>query len=270
MTVHTDTTTSTTSIPVDPSSGALNPLSLAQVRIDGGFWAEKQELNASAIIAHCEAWMEKVGWIGNFDAAVEGRLPADRTGREFSDSDVYKLMEAMAWEIGRTHDEQLDARFLALVARIEPVQESDGYLNTRFGRPGQDERYSDLQWGHELYCYGHLLQAAVARGRTVGEDAFVRMARRAADHVCEVFGEGGIESVCGHPEVEMALIEFGRYTGDRRYIDQAKLFIDRRGHGVLGDIELGRSYYQDDVPVRDADVLRGHARPRRLPGRRCC
>jgi DUF1680 family protein len=258
MTVRSETTTAS-AIPVDPSRGALRPLALSQVRIDGGFWAYKQELNASAILAHCEAWMEKVGWIGNFDAAVEGRLPADRKGREFSDSDVYKLMEAMAWEIGRTNDEQLDARFRALVARIEPVQELDGYLNTRFGRPGQEPRYSDLQWGHELYCYGHLLQAAVARGRSTGDDAFVQIARRAADHVCDVFGEGGIESVCGHPEVEMALIEFGRYTGESRYIDQARLFIDRRGHGVLGDIELGRSYYQDDLPVRDAEVLRGHA-----------
>lgn len=256
----TRTETTSPAVPVSPSRGALRPLSLTQVRIEGGFWADKQELNASAIIDHCEFWMEKVGWIGNFDAAVGGRLATDRTGREFSDSDVYKLLEAMAWEIGRTGDQRLDARFRALVARIEPVQEHDGYLNTKFGRPGQEPRYSDLQWGHELYCYGHLLQAAVARGRTVGDDdALVRIARRAADHICDVFGEGGIESVCGHPEVEMALVEFGRYTGENRYVDQARLFIDRRGSGVLGDIELGRSYYQDDIPVQDAEVLRGHA-----------
>ena len=252
-------TTSETARPVSPSRGALRPLSLAQVRIDGGFWADMQSLNASAIIGHCETWMEKVGWIGNFDAAVEGRLPSDRHGREFSDSDVYKLLEAMAWEVGRTQDERLEARLRALVARIEPAQEVDGYLNTNFGRPGQQPRYSDLQWGHELYCYGHLLQAAVARGRTAGDDPLVQIARRAADHLCEVFSEGGIESVCGHPEVEMALVEFGRYTGDSRYLDQARLFIDRRGQGSLGDIELGQSYYQDETPVRDAEVLRGHA-----------
>jgi len=138
-------------VPVNPSRGALRPLSLSQVRIDGGFWGDLQELNATAIIDHCETWMEKVGWIRNFDAAVEGRLATDRHGREFSDSDVYKLLEAMAWEVGRTQDARLDARFRALVARIEPVQEADGYLNTKFGRPGQEPRYSDLQWGHELY-----------------------------------------------------------------------------------------------------------------------
>ena len=248
-----------TAFPVAPSRGALRPLALSEVRIESGFWADMQGLNASAIIDHCEAWMEKVGWIGNFDAAVQGRLPADRRGREFSDSDVYKLLEAMAWEVGRTQDEQLDARLRALVARVAAAQETDGYLNTRFGRPGQGPRYSDLQWGHELYCYGHLLQAAVARGRTAGDDTLVTIARRAADHLCAVFGVGGIESICGHPEVEMALVEFGRYTGESRYIDQARLFIDRRGHGLLGDIELGPSYYQDETPVRDAEVLRGHA-----------
>ena len=165
----------------------------------------------------------------------------------------------MAWEIGRTGDGCLHRRFRAIVARIAPVQEEDGYLNTNFGRPGQAPRYSDLEWGHELYCYGHLLQAAVARGRTTGEDELVAIARRAADHVCDVFGEGGLDTVDGHPEVEMALVEFGRYTGEQRYLEQARLFVERRGHGRLADIEFGRSYFQDDEPVRDSTVLRGHA-----------
>ncbi|MCU1443646.1 MAG: hypothetical protein JWQ59_1796 [Cryobacterium sp.] len=245
--------------PVVPSRGALKPLGLDQVRIDGGFWGERQELNATEMLDHCERWVEEMGWVRNFDAALDGRLPADRRGREFSDSDVYKLIEAMAWEVGRTGDTALDTRLQALVDRIAPVQEPDGYLNTNFGRPGQGARYSDLQWGHELYCYGHLLQAAVARGRTTGDDLLVQIARRAADHVCDVFGPGGIESVCGHPEIELGLAEFARYTGEQRYLDQARLFVERRGHGVLGDIEFGRSYFQDDVPVRDAQIFAGHA-----------
>jgi len=245
--------------PVAPSSGSLFPIGLRDVRITGGFWANMQELNATAIIDHAEQWMERVGWIGNFDAAVEGRLPRDRQGREFSDSDVYKLMEAMAWEIGRTGDPELEARFNALVARIEPVQEADGYLNTMFGRPGQEPRYTDFEWGHELYCFGHLIQAGVARARTHGEDAFVAIAIRAADHICDVFGPGGLEKVGGHPEVETAIAELGRHTGNPRYLEQARLFIERRGHGLLGEIDFGQEYFQDDVPVREADVLRGHA-----------
>jgi hypothetical protein len=259
MSLLTDATTVDHGRPVAPSRGALNPLGLDQVRLDGGFWADRQALNATTMIEHCERWVERMGWSGNFDAAVEGRLPQDRRGREFADSDVYKLIEAMAWEVGRSGDQAMDARLRALVERIAPVQEPDGYLNTNFGRPGQAPKYSDLEWGHELYCYGHLLQAAVARGRTMGDDLLVQIARRAADHVCDVFGPGGIESVDGHPEVEVALAEFARYTGDERYLDQARLFLDRRGHGVLADIEWGRSYYQDDIPVREATVMRGHA-----------
>ena len=252
-------TTSGRGLPISPNQGAVRPLSLEETRITGGFWKKRQDLNATAIIGHAEKWMERLGWIGNFDAATAGRLPKNRTGREFSDSDVYKLMEAMAWEIGRTGNAALESRFQALVARIAPVQEEDGYLNTNFGRPGQAPKYSDLEEGHELYCYGHLIQSAIARGRTHGRDRFVEIAIKAADHVCAMFGPDGIDSIGGHPEIEPALVELARYTGERKYLDQAQLFIERRGHGRLADIWFGPQYFQDDVPVRDAHALRGHA-----------
>jgi uncharacterized protein len=247
--------------PVVPGRGRLRPLSLGEVTITGGFWAQRQQVNSTATLAHIEQWLEREGWIANFDLAAAGELPDGRRGREFSDSEVYKYLEAVAWEIGRTGDPALEDRFRKLVARVAAAQEPDGYLNTRFGRPGQGERWSDLEWGHELYCTGHLLQAAVARARTRpdADDGLVEIARRATDLVCAVFGPDGIGSVCGHAEIEPALVEFARVTGDRRYLDQAALFVERRGHGVLRDIEFGRSYYQDDVPVREATVLRGHA-----------
>jgi DUF1680 family protein len=245
--------------PVMPSRGILSPLGLAEIQITDGFWADRQSINATALIEHCEYWIERAGWIGNFDAALNGRLPEAHSGRSFADSDVYKLIEAMAWEIGRAGDEAMNARLIALVDRIAPVQEADGYLNTFFGRPGQAARYSDLEWGHELYCYGHLIQAAIARGRTFGDDELVDIARRAADHVCATFGVGGIERVCGHPEIEVALVEFSRFTGDPKYREQAQLFIDRRGHQTLADIEFGRSYFQDETPLRDTEIMSGHA-----------
>jgi DUF1680 family protein len=245
--------------PVVPASGRLQPLGIDEVEITGGFWGGRQEVNSSATIEHCHDWMERLGWVGNFRAATEGRLPNDRSGVVFTDSDVYKMMEAAAWEVGRSGSPDADRRFSELTTVIAPVQEEDGYLNTVFGRPGQPDRYSDLEWGHELYCYGHMLQAAVARARTGHTDEFVEVARRVADHVCHTFGDGGIERVGGHPEIELGLVEMARLTGEERYLNQAKLFIDRRGHQTLADIHWGRSYFQDDVPVRDQVAFTGHA-----------
>ncbi|MBW8764567.1 MAG: glycoside hydrolase family 127 protein, partial [Microbacterium sp.] len=246
--------------PVNPRRGRLRPLGLTDVRITGGYWAEFQRRNREAILPHIEHWLERTGWLANFDAAAAGRLPQARRGREFSDSEIYKLLEAMAWELGRAPEPDLERRFHEIVHRIAAAQEPDGYLNTRFGRPGQAPRWSDLEAGHELYCAGHLIQAAVARARTGHpDDALVHVARRVADLVCDVFGGDGIASVDGHAEIEPALVELFRVTGDSRYLDQARLFVDRRGHHVLEEREFGREYVQDDVPIREAPVLRGHA-----------
>jgi uncharacterized protein len=255
------TSVRTTATPVIPTGGQLHPLGLTEVRITEGFWAQRQAVNAKATLVHIEHWLERAGWLPNFDLAASGALPEGRHGREFSDSEVYKYLEALAWEICRTGDADLERRFRSIVGRVIAAQEPDGYLNTNFGRPGQAPRWADLEWGHELYCVGHLLQAAVARGRTRPDagDGLVEAAVRAADLVCSVFGEQGKPSICGHPEIEPALVELARLTGDAKYLAQARLFVDRRGQRTLEDIEFGRDYFQDNVPIRTATVLTGHA-----------
>lgn len=219
----------------------------------------RQSLNHEVTLPHVQEWLERMEWTTNFDHAVAGELPQKRRGREFSDSEVYKLLEGMSWEVARTGDEELEHSLRHLTARVAAAQEPDGYLNTMFGRPGQAPKYSDLEWGHELYCYGHLIQAGVARARTHGEDQLVRVALAAADHVCREFGAETDTRTCGHPEIETALVELFRVTGFKRYLRQAQLFIERRGHGHLKEIDFGPAYFQDDVPVREATVLRGHA-----------
>ena len=245
--------------PVAPSRSRLRPLGLDEVQITGGDWASRQEVNADATLAHCQGWMERLGWLANFTRAVDGTIAGNHQGMVFADSDVFKLMEAMAWEVGRSGSEDADARFRHLTSVVAPAQEGDGYLNTVFGRDGQRPRYSDLEWGHELYNDGHLFQAAVARARTTGPDELVATARRVADHVCDTFGDGGIERVGGHPEVELGLAELARATGEQRYLDQAARFVERRGRGTLGEIQFGPAYFQDDMPIRDATIFRGHA-----------
>ncbi|WP_219468964.1 glycoside hydrolase family 127 protein [Nonomuraea rhizosphaerae] len=225
--------------PVLPSSGVLSPLGLDAVRVPAGFWGDRIALNREATIPHCLEWQEREGWIGNF----RGERP--RRGREFSDSETYKLLEGMAWAGHPALPE--------LAATVASAQEGDGYLNTRWA----GNRYTDFEWGHELYCYGHLIQAGVARLRAHGEDQLTEVVRRAADHVCRRFMD--TTETCGHPVVEMALVELYRATGVERYLEMARRFVERRGRPALADIPFGRAYFQDEVPVRQAQVLRGHA-----------
>jgi DUF1680 family protein len=192
--------------------------------------------------------MEREGWVDNFRALArdpERRAARPRRGREFSDSEIYKLLEAMAWA-GHPG-------FTELADTVAEAQEGDGYLNTRWS----GDRYTDLEWGHELYCHGYLIQAGVARLRTHGEDRLTETARRAADHVCRRFMDS--TGTCGHPEIEMALVELYRATGAERYLEMARRFVERRGSPSLREIAFGRSYFQDDLPVRRARVFRGHA-----------
>ena len=117
--------------PLAPSRGRWRPLGLDEVRIDGGFWGDLQRLNATAMIEHCETWIERTGWAANFDAAATGALPAARRGREFSDSEVYKLLEDPAFQPFAERDAlfrpdfaavRADPRFMAVAAKLGLVR----------------------------------------------------------------------------------------------------------------------------------------------------
>jgi uncharacterized protein len=239
--------------PVSPrATSRLQPLGMRDVALTRGFWADAQARNGDRTIPHTRHWIEQVGTVENF------RGDAPRRGVPFADSDVYKVLEAMAWELSRTGDASIGDDIEELAAVVAGALEDDGYLNTYWRERG--ERYVDLQMGHELYCFGHLIQAAVAAARAGGDGVLVDLGRRVADHVCDEFGpDGPRPRICGHPEIEMALVELYRLTDERRYLDTARAMIDRRGHGVLGEGEFGPAYYQDDVPIRDARVMHGHA-----------
>lgn len=244
--------------PVQPGGGRLRPVAGEDVAIAQGFWAERQRLNGDAFLAHCDAWITRMGWIENFDKAAQGRSAQERRGKVFTDSDVYKFLEALVWELGRRPTAELERRYQQIAAAIVAAQEPDGYLNTYFGHRGPEARYTDLSHGHELYCAGHLFQAAVARLRTHGPDALTDAALRLADRVCEDFGPDGIDGSDGHPEVELGLVELARATGEDAYLEQAKLFLERRGRRTFEHHPIGHEYYQDDMPIREATVFRGH------------
>ncbi|MFC6080147.1 glycoside hydrolase family 127 protein [Sphaerisporangium aureirubrum] len=249
--------------PVVPGPGAvaaLRPLGLDQALLhpDGllGRWRRR---NTEETLPHCVDNLYSKGNIGNLQAAAgEGDQPF--TGMWFADSDVHKTLEAALWELGTSPGDTRLKEFVdttaALLAR---AQQPDGYLNSYFTIAEPDARWRRPNWSHELYCAGHLIQAAVAGGRVGAHPGLLSIARRFADLLVERFGPGGVEEVCGHPEIETALAELYRLTGHRPYLDLARRFLDLRGRGLLGEGRFGPRYYQDHVPVREAREVTGHA-----------
>ena len=253
---------------VVPSAGAiatLRPLAADAVRIIGGFWADRQRLNRERTIPHGFDQLDRAGNFHNLRlaAGAMGKYQAlgimFDTPFPFLDSDVYKWLEAAGWELGRGDDADLRASADAAIELVQHAQRPDGYLNTfvQVLKPGGE--YADLRWGHELYCYGHLIQAAVAWHRALGDDRLLEVALRAVGSVRRELGPDARQDIDGHPEIEMALVELYRVTGDRRHLDLAAAFIDRRGHGTLGTDRFGAAYWQDHAPVREAATVAGHA-----------
>jgi len=138
------------SAPVFPGSGRLRPLGIDEVTITGGFWGERQRVNSEATLPHIRSWLDREGWIDNFDLVAAGTEGAGRRGAVFSDSEIYKYLEAMAWDLRRRPDAARESEFRELVARVGAAQQPDGYLSTAFGSEGQDARWSALDSGHAL------------------------------------------------------------------------------------------------------------------------
>ncbi|GAA2513391.1 hypothetical protein Ahu01nite_061340 [Winogradskya humida] len=247
--------------PVAPRRTArLTPLPSPAARLaPGSFLGAWQQLNADATIGHCVDNLETSGVLANFRRLVEGGPQGAFQGFWFADSDLYKTLEAVGWEIGRSGTDRWAQLLDDVAGLLERVQEPDGYLNTYVqGTPGE-QRFARPDYTHELYCAGHLVQAAVALHRGSGDERFLTVARRIADLVVREFGEDGRALIDGHPEVETALVELYRETGDQAYLRAAELQIERRGHGLLGPGHFGAVYFQDHAPVREATEAAGHS-----------
>lgn len=245
--------------PVAPRRTRLRPLGPDEVRLGDGTWGAWQRRTGAVTLRHGIRMLEREGALDNLRRLV-GRSAAPFRGMVFQDSDVHKMLEAVAWELGRVDDPVLRAFFDETVSLLEGVQRDDGYLNSAFQRDDAPAPvWTDFAHGHELYCAGHLIQAGVAARRAMGDDRLLAVAVRLADHIAERFGGADSSAYPGHPEIEYALVELYRLTGDRRHLDTARAFIDRRGAGWLGPGMFGAAYLQDDAPVRETTTLRGHA-----------
>jgi uncharacterized protein len=245
--------------PVRPSAAAAvvhRPLGAGGVRLSGGLLGEWQRRNRAVSLPQALRQMETAGNLGNLRLAVAG-AGGDYRGPAFMDSDLYKSLEAVSWEMGNEPAPALAEFAAEATALLAKAQLPDGYLNSYVqvsGRP----RYERLASSHELYCAGHLIQAAVAASRTFDDGALLRVATDFADHLVTAF-LGGTNGLDGHPIVETALVELYRETGTDAYLQLARQFVNQRGRGRVGDSGFGRRYLQDDVPVRVRAAVVGHA-----------
>lgn len=248
--------------PVAPSAAAavvLRPLDVGQVRITGGLAGEWQRRTRDVTVPAAIALVESTGTLRNLEIAA-GEAQGEFQGMHFADSDVTKVLEAVAWQLAaHGSDDALAHTVDRWTGVLERAQRPDGYLNSWVQLTAPDRRYAGLVSSHELYCFGHLIQAAVALDRATGDDRLLAVARRAADHVVAEFLRGGRRDLDGHPEIETALVELYRHTAERSYLDQAAEFVERRGYGHAGQTDRGSVYLVDHEPVRTATTLNGHA-----------
>src|SRR4029079_12673970 len=254
----------------------IRAVPLTAVKITDKFWAPKREINRTVTIPHIMQQNELTGRIDNFLKAAK-RKSGPYQGQRYNDTDVYKIIEAASWSLATHPDPQLDKKVDDLIAIVAAAQEPDGYLYTPRSvdpanpAPGAGpERWSWLHTSHELYDQGHMIEAAVAHYSATGKRNFLDVAIKSADLMAGVFGPDKRRDVPGHEEVELALVKLYRVTGQQKYLDLAKFFLDERGqkHSVEHpQFEQGNRFFmyndlgyrQDQAPVRQQTSAVGHA-----------
>jgi DUF1680 family protein len=244
--------------PVSPTAAAATahrPLDGDSVTLTGGLLGAWQQRNHEVSLPLALRQLETAGNLANLRLAISGATQGYR-GPAFMDSDLYKTLEAIGWELARAASPALADFARDATALLEQAQQADGYLNSYVQVTGAP-RYAKLSSSHELYCAGHLIQAAIACHRGAGLTGLFGVARRFADHLVGEF-LGTASGLDGHPIIETALVELYRETGHAPYLRLASQFVEQRGRGLIGDSGFGRRYLQDQQPARESVTEEGH------------
>jgi uncharacterized protein len=239
----------------------LKTVPIRAVVIQNGFWSQRRRTNLMASIPSMHDELLEHGRMDNF-LRMKGKSAEPQKGPVFSDSDIYKWTEAVGFQLQIGDQPELRRTTEGMIRDIVAIQEPGGYLNTYYNEDRKPLRmqYDTQTTGHELYCIGHMLQGAIAYYRATGDrmllDAGVRFVD---DFLIPNYGPGANQKgiVSGHPEIEMALIELSRTTGDRKYVDLA-------GYILHGDVRIPLksqqiAYMYCGIPFISRTKLEGHA-----------
>lgn len=246
----------------------FQPIPFSAVKITDTFWSERQRVNR-------EQSLQK-----QYDMCVEtGRIEAlknewtPESGKMaphiFWDSDTAKWLEAACYAGQADGDEDLLKKANEVADLFEKAQHADGYINSHFSVIEKEKQWTNLRDWHELYCAGHIFEAAVAHHAATGKENFLQTAIRFADLIGSRYGtgEGQIPGYCGHEEIELALIRLHTATGEKRFLDLASYFVEQRGQEPNffkqeqpnRPWQFGMDYFQSHKPVREQDKVVGHA-----------
>ena len=249
-----------TSKPIADSS-AIEPVPFTSVKLTDPFWAPRIMTNQKVTIPIAIEQSTVSGRIKNFEIAggkCKGKFCSEYP---FDDSDIYKIIEAASYSIMSNPDPKLEAIVDSLIDKVGKAQEPDGYLYTIRTINGDDSHdWIGKRWekehilSHETYNLGHLFEAAAAHYQATGKRTLLDVAIKAADLLDHVYGWGKREDFTGHQEVELGLVKLYNVTGEKRYLDLAKFFLDVRGKVPGGD-----EYNQSQKPVVEQTEAVGHA-----------
>lgn len=258
---------------MSPNAQPLNPVPLQNVHLEGGFWGPRQEINRTVTLP---IEYQQCKETGRIDVVKLSWKPGDpNPPHPFWDSDLAKWIEAVGYSLSLHPDPALEELVDAVIDDMAAAQQPDGYLNSYFTLVEPQNRWANLRDMHELYCAGHLIEGAIAYYLATGKRKLLDVMCRYADYIATVFGpgDGQKRGYPGHEELELALVKLYRVTGEERYLDLARFFIDERGtQPHYFDIEArergddptawnhGRyEYNQSHLPVREQTTAKGHA-----------
>ena len=249
---------------------SVTPVPFTSVNVNDAFWQPRLKTACDVTVPDCFKKCEDTR-IPNF-ARAAGMEPGPFRGIYFDDSDLYKIIEGAAYVLALEKNEELDKYVDSVIEKIAGAQEDDGYLYTSrtiyqkypqykplYTPPGGRERWSNTG-GHELYCAGHMYEAAVAHYIATGKRNFLDVAIKNANLICDTFGVDKKQNwPPGHQEIEIGLVKLYRLTGEKKYLDQAKYFLDIRGRSEGRTFGIYGAYNQDHQPVVEQTEAIGHA-----------
>jgi len=225
-------TAAASSADVPPKRG-LEEVNHKQVDLRGGFWGPRLKTADEVTIPHALNCLERDGHVTNFDKAA-GVFDGPLRGHHAFDSDLHKALGGAMYCLEHGDDSPLRKRVEGILDRILAAQQKDGFLISYYIVQDPDKRWENLRLEHQLYNAGHFFEMAVEHNRLTGEPRVLDAAMRFADHIDGIFGPGKRYDVPGHEEIELALVKLYRATGERRYLELSRFFLDERGyaHGL--------------------------------------